>query len=604
MPSRSASTGKASAVAAILILALAFQGTRGLWEPDEGFYANVALGMLRSGDWWVPRLNGEPFLDKPPLLYWGATAGLALLGVGEWGARLANALFFAATALLVGGLGSRMRDAAFGQAAALAYATTLAPFLAANVLTPDTPLAACVAIVYYTYWRAELPAARPRERRLWWLAAGAGAGLGFLAKGPALLVFLPPLGLHLLWQGRLKAVLREGGVFAGAAAALACAAAWYGSMASILTGALTYMADNQILGRLVSPHYERNASGIGALKIYLPTLLVGGLPWSLLWVGRARRLLRRRQAEGFPGLLPRDPASRLILLWFFLPLPVLAVARSRLPLYLLPLFMPLALAGASWLKGSAARLDGRSRYALLTAWCLLLLTIKAGAAWWPAYADTRRLARELPAFARDPALEVVAVDVNRNALPFYGFRRFEWVTTLPEPYPYYVTQETLAEKISELRHSPRRHLFIVSTANANLVSRLLKEAGVECRRGWIQDLHLYVLCEPASSASASTPTIPRNSSAPLVRSRERTRNQPPRARIAPSGESGRSLGKNGQSIASAAPPTARSSTITGAAWSASSDSSGRKRTREPSPAGSTCTGPAISPRRRPWTTGR
>lgn len=502
--------GRASAVAAILILALAFQGTRGLWEPDEGFYANVALGMLRSGNWWVPYLNAEPFLDKPPLLYWGTVAGLAMLGVDEWGARLANALFFAATALLVGGLGSRMRDAAFGRAAALVYATSMAPFLAANVLTPDTPLAACVAFVYYAYWRAELPAARLGERKLWWLAVGAGVGLGFLAKGPAMLVFLPPLGLHLLWQGRLKAVLREGGALAGAAVALACGAAWYGSMASILPGAWSYMADNQIVGRLVSAHYGRNASDTGAFKIYLPTLLVGGLPWSLLWAGRARRLLRRLRVEGFFRLLPQDPARRLILLWFFLPLPVLFAARSRLPLYVLPLFTPLALAGASWLKVSTAKLDGwslsfRPRYVLLTAWCLLLLTLKAGAAYWPSYSDTRRFARELPAFAKDPSIEVVAVDVNRNALPFYGFHRFEWVTTAPEPYPYYVTQESFAEEVSELKHCPRRHVFIASPANANLVSRLLKKAGVRCRRGRLPDLHIYVLCEPASSVGLSNP---------------------------------------------------------------------------------------------------
>src|SRR5262245_28461078 len=53
------------------LLAFSFQGSRGIWEPDEGFYVNAALGMVRTGDWIVPTLNGAPFLDKPPLHYWG-----------------------------------------------------------------------------------------------------------------------------------------------------------------------------------------------------------------------------------------------------------------------------------------------------------------------------------------------------------------------------------------------------------------------------------------------------------------------------------------------------------------------------------------------------
>ena len=37
-------------VIGLLVYCLAFQGTRGLWEPDEGRYSAVAMEMLRQGE--------------------------------------------------------------------------------------------------------------------------------------------------------------------------------------------------------------------------------------------------------------------------------------------------------------------------------------------------------------------------------------------------------------------------------------------------------------------------------------------------------------------------------------------------------------------------
>src|SRR6516165_302924 len=41
-----------------------------LFEPDEGRYAEIPREMLIRGEWIVPYLQGEPYLDKPPLMYW------------------------------------------------------------------------------------------------------------------------------------------------------------------------------------------------------------------------------------------------------------------------------------------------------------------------------------------------------------------------------------------------------------------------------------------------------------------------------------------------------------------------------------------------------
>ena len=42
-----------------LVLALLLPGLRGVWDPDEGRYTNVAMHMLDSGDWLVPHRSEE-----------------------------------------------------------------------------------------------------------------------------------------------------------------------------------------------------------------------------------------------------------------------------------------------------------------------------------------------------------------------------------------------------------------------------------------------------------------------------------------------------------------------------------------------------------------
>jgi hypothetical protein len=81
------------ALALLLVFALAFLGSRGLYSPDEGRYTGVALEMLRLGDWLHPHLHPEqPHYTKPPLTYWAIASSVGVLGENEWAARLPIAL--------------------------------------------------------------------------------------------------------------------------------------------------------------------------------------------------------------------------------------------------------------------------------------------------------------------------------------------------------------------------------------------------------------------------------------------------------------------------------------------------------------------------------
>ncbi len=81
-----------------------------LLEPDEGRYAEIPREMLARGDWVVPHLDGQPYLDKPPLVYWLVMLSYSVFGVNEAAARLVPALAVHLTILCIYLIGHHAGD--------------------------------------------------------------------------------------------------------------------------------------------------------------------------------------------------------------------------------------------------------------------------------------------------------------------------------------------------------------------------------------------------------------------------------------------------------------------------------------------------------------
>ncbi|MFN7943485.1 MAG: glycosyltransferase family 39 protein [Thermoanaerobaculia bacterium] len=465
----------------VILLALAFQGSRGLWEPDEGRHASIAAAMLDSGDFRVPRLEGRVFLDKPPLVFWSAAAGIAAFGRNEWAVRLPLALFFVLAAVGVGRWGARLWSREVGERAAWIWATSLLPFLAGNSLTPDLPLA-CAAIWTAFGVVSAVRAERTRDRWLGWLGAGAAAGAGLLAKGPAMLATLPPLLAFALLDSRAsRAELRSPRPWLAGSLALVLGGAWYLFVIRRLPGAAEYLVDNQVTGRLVSSAYQRNAGWQGALRVYAPTLLLGALPW---WPWVAFRLARRPGSWSSKlaawSRAARRPEWTLVGLGVALPFAVFALASSKLPFYLLPICAPLAI-------GFACLLDvdlwsPRRRLAMALGWCALLLGIKAAAAYASLGTTVRDSGRLADAIRASPAgaLGIVVVDSQANGLPFYGFADFHTARSPQVPYPLFEPSPRLPDALARVGAEGRPHLMLTSADRADRLAARLATLGWTC----------------------------------------------------------------------------------------------------------------------------
>lgn len=490
----------------IFAVALAFQGSRGLWEPDEGRYAHAALEMLRSGDWLVPRLHGLAYLDKPPMVYWATAAGLALLGPNAWGARLAGGLAFALTACLVLAWAAREWPADMARRAGAAYAVTLLPAIGGNTLTPDTLLALWTTATAFAWWRYRTTlfetAARGLAARRWgWaLLAGLCLGLGLATKGPAALIFAAPIGLFVLLQRELVRFLRRPEAWIACVLALGLGGAWNWVLGSSLPGAAAYFFDNQVSGRLWESSYQRNSKWWQAITVYGPTLLVGALPWTVFWP----RLARKEGRARFRAALA-DPFVRFLSLAVAVPIVVLVLAHSRLPLYLLPMMpaavlltirlIPAERAGATW------------RAILVTA--ALLLVLKGAGGLVPSHRDSSQLGARLVAQGVAPSDCLDIVSTKAHGLSLEGFERTTWHSLGPEPYPYFERPRVLADDVPELLTQCQGRLWVLSESQRrDATVEHLNGAGLACDRRTLDDRSDLYLCRPRAAAEPPAPRPP------------------------------------------------------------------------------------------------
>ncbi|UNK48343.1 glycosyltransferase family 39 protein [Lysobacter sp. S4-A87] len=387
-----------------VILALCFLGTRGMWDPDEGRYTNVALNMLLSGDWLNPHRNHEVgHWTKPPLTYWAIATSIAVFGANTWAARLPAALSYLLCVWLTGRIARRLSPAS-EHFAMLVYATMCFTVGASQLITTDYVLAACEALAMWAFVEARFGKG-PHPRR-WVALMWVGFALAFVTKGPAGLVPLPVVLLfdYLMPGRRMHRVLQWSGIIMFAVLALP----WYLAVFHGNPGLFRYFVGDELVNRVTTDEFGRHGEWYGWLEIYLPTVVLGTLPWTpALWRWARALPASVRRWRGGAEHRQADAHWLLLGLWLLLPLLVFCVARSRMPLYVLPLFVPMALIVALQWQREDRPLP---RWRWLLAWVAMLLALKLALAWWPTHKDARAWADAIRERARVPVQEVVFVE--------------------------------------------------------------------------------------------------------------------------------------------------------------------------------------------------
>ena len=296
----------------------------------------VAWEMWNHGQWLVPHINGQPYSEKAPLLFWLINAGWFVFGVSDVWPRVLEVLIGGTQLVLLSLLARRLfpgrpwlARAAPWMLLALAYAFLFGLQIMYDVLLAVFALAALLCLT------PKLHRTEPR-----WLLFGLCIGAGMLTKGPVMMLhvlfpwLLGPLWNdwarqhRARWYGRGALALLLGAVIL---LAWALPAGFAGGEAYRQRLFFTQTAGRVVDGLAKGKHLQNHAEPLWFYLVWLPVLLFPFSGWPRMWVALAR--LRR----------PLEPGLRFALCWLLPVFVVFSLISGKQLYYPLPEFGGVAL---------------------------------------------------------------------------------------------------------------------------------------------------------------------------------------------------------------------------------------------------------------------
>lgn len=405
----------------VLFAAVLFHGARGLYETTEGRYSECAREMAQTGSWLEPVLNGHPHWTKPPLTYWAIGVPCAVLGPTTWAARLYLIPCFLVTVAAVWQLAFWLwGDRPTARMSATVYATSAMPLIASQAVSTDVMLTAALAVAQAFFWKGVRKRSGIAVHLFWFFV-----GIAFLVKGPPALLVLP--AMLVVWLRLPRQERRLVRLFSPTAIIVFLVAGfgWYAWEAWRHPGLLGYWLKDEVVNRSLSDKYFRNPYFYYNFTIYLPVLLIGSLPWGGWLVFRWRALRERvRVTGGVRNLWAGLSVEAHWLIWATaFPMAVFMLSRSKLPLYVLPLFVPGAVGMGHALLAAYGKETWFHKRALSTVCAVWVVFVagKAMAGFLPQEKDMRQLYLTLTTQygLSDPERLAIAGVKPLNGLSYY-----------------------------------------------------------------------------------------------------------------------------------------------------------------------------------------
>ncbi|HTW65706.1 MAG TPA: glycosyltransferase family 39 protein [Bryobacteraceae bacterium] len=303
-----------------------------LMDDVDAVQAQIARNMLTSGDYVTARLDGVPYLEKAPLIYWMIAGSFKVFGATDWAARIPMVLAAIALAWLTAAFANWAFGSRAGFYAGLCIATCFGLFLFTRILIPDVMLTASIALSMWAFLRA-IDESEPRQR--WWaFVMAASLGTSLLFKSLVGIVF--PMGAALIYLGITGQLFRSKTwkalhPFTGLLLILLIAAPWH-ILAAVRNpplfaftmrsapgeyhGFLWFYFINEQLLRFLNMRYPRDYDTVPRLYFWLFHLL-WLFPWSVYFPAVAQLNFKPVDRAGKVRLLALCWAGFILIFFTF-----------------------------------------------------------------------------------------------------------------------------------------------------------------------------------------------------------------------------------------------------------------------------------------------
>ncbi|RON09940.1 4-amino-4-deoxy-L-arabinose lipid A transferase [Pseudomonas brassicacearum] len=340
----------------------------GLWIPDEPRYAQISQEMLLSGDWVSPHFMGFRYFEKPIAGYWMIAIGQAIFGENLFGVRIASALSTGLSVWLAYLIARRMwNDPRKSFAAALLYMSFGLIAGQAGYSNLDPQFTFWVNLSLVALWFA-LDNQTPRGKLGAWALLGLACGMGFLTKG--FLAWLLPVLIavpYMIWQKRFGELLRYGPV--AMVVAIVVSLPWVLAIHNEEPDFWRFFFWHEHIRRFAA----EDAQHTRPWWFFLPIMVVSSLPWAALLPSTLAQAWKNKTQN----------STGFLLLWMLLPLVFFSLSKGKLPTYIMPCLLPLALLMANTLidlvnqaRGRSIRINGLLNAAIATIALIVLIYLQ------------------------------------------------------------------------------------------------------------------------------------------------------------------------------------------------------------------------------------
>jgi len=249
-------------------------GAYPLFDNNEGLYASIAKEMLLSRDFIIPHLNGVPYIEKPPLLYWLLTASFSIFGFTAFAARLVTVTSATLVCIVMLYFTKKIHQTRVGILGSVIFASSVGISIIARMVYFDMLFTLLVssALLCLFYWYEYQKANTLRLGYLFF-------GLAILAKGLVAVVLIGgSFGAFFLLERDFRKLYRILDPL-GIALFLAIILPWH--IAAIIKHqgfAWRYFIEEHFL-RFINQR-EPHDYYHGSIYYYLPRILIYLFPWS------------------------------------------------------------------------------------------------------------------------------------------------------------------------------------------------------------------------------------------------------------------------------------------------------------------------------------